>query len=179
MSDDTVPGAGRRAAAAVPIWALVFVAALFIITCLSVWAFVIVSRPTVSPATASAVFIIVTQPAAAASPTFDPLLATLGIPAPTAAIQLTSTIPPNTNPGFINLGSVVQVANTDGDPLKLRQQPSLSAEINYFALPSEVFKIESGPTIADGYTWWFLVDLVDGTKTGWAVENYLQATSAP
>jgi hypothetical protein len=179
MNDEATVPVGRRRSmgSGVPLWALVFIAAFFVITCLSVWAFVAVSRPTAPRATASAVFIVITQPAALAPPTFDPLLATLGIPTPTTALAITPTIPVNVNPGFINLGSIVQVANTDGDPLKLRQQPSLNAEINYFALPSEVFKVDNGPTIADGYTWWFLVDLVDGTKNGWAVENYLAVSN--
>jgi len=181
MNDETVPVARRRRAieASVPIWALAFVSSLFVITCLSLWAYVLVTRPTVPRATSSAVFVLITPPPTAGAPTFDPLLATLGVPTPTVVTEATATIPPNVNPGFINLGSFVQVANTDGDPLKLRQQPSLTAELNYLALPSEVFKVENGPTIADGFTWWYVVDPVNGTRNGWAVENYLQATTAP
>ncbi|MBM4423343.1 MAG: hypothetical protein FJ030_08120 [Chloroflexi bacterium] len=174
MNDDTVPVGRRRARdASIPIWALAFVAMLFVVTCLSLWAYIAVSRPTVPLATSSAVFIVITPITSPEAPTLDPLLATLTAAPPTA------TVPPNVNPGFINLGSFVQVVRTDGDPLKLRQAPSLTAEVNYLALPNEVLKVENGPTIADGFTWWFLVDLTNDTRNGWAVENYLQATTAP
>jgi hypothetical protein len=75
------------------------------------------------------------------------------------------------------LGVFVQVTGTGGVPLNLRQAPSLKSEIAYRAIENQVFKVENGPTIADGFTWWLLVDLVDKTRTGWAVENYLQPTS--
>jgi hypothetical protein len=180
MNDETIPSARqRRAQAAVPVWALVFISALFVVSCLSLWAFIVFTRPTVPKATSSAVFIVVTPIASAVPPTFDPLLATLGVPTPTSAIELTSTVPPVVNPGFINLGSYVQVVRTEGDPLKMRQQPSLSGDINYFALPSEVFKVQDGPVVADGFTWWYLVSPTDETRTGWAVENYLDATNGP
>lgn len=180
MNADTLPSQRRhRPPAAVPVWALVFLAALFSVTCLSLWAFIVFTRPTVPQATSSAVFIVVTPALTAPPPTFDPLLATLGVPPPTAAIELTSTVPPNVNPGFINLGSYVQVVRTDGDPLTMRQQPSLSGEVNYFALPSEVFKVQEGSVVADGFTWWYLVSPTDETRNGWAVENYLDATNGP
>lgn len=156
-----------------PLWALGFAAALFVASCLSVWAFVALTRPTVPRATATAVFILLTQ---AAAPTPDPLLAPLTATWTAAA---TPTVPPAVNPGLINLGGYVVIVRTDGDPLKLRQSPSLAAEVNYLALPNEVLKVANGPTIADGFTWWFLVDLNDDTRNGWAVENYLDATNGP
>jgi hypothetical protein len=140
------------------------------------WAFIAVVRPTVPRATSSAVFIVVTRPGSAGGPTLDPVLVTAVGP---TLEPPTPTVPPVVNPGFINLGSFVQVAHTEGDPLKLRQSPSLSAETNYLAVPSEVFKVENGPTIADGFTWWFVVDPIDGNRNGWAVENYLEATTGP
>jgi hypothetical protein len=175
--DETVPVARRRRSleATVPVWALGFVSLLCLVTCLSVWAFVLVTRPTIPRVTSSAVFIVVTRPASTGGAP-DPLVVTSVGPTPEAP---TPTVPPLSNPGFINLGSFVQVAHTEGDPLKLRQSPSLSAETNYLAVPNEVFRVENGPTIADGFTWWFLVDPLDGNRNGWAVENYLQATTGP
>jgi len=73
----------------------------------------------------------------------------------------------------------VQVTGTGGVPLNLRQSPSLKSDIAYRAVENQVFKVENGPTIADGFTWWLLVDLVDKTRTGWAVENYLQSVNKP
>ncbi len=176
MVDPAQPGAPRRSPrreASVPLWALVAVAAVFAVSCFSVWALVAVSRPTVPPATASAVFVIIAD---AATPTLDALVATLTVAAPDAA---TPTVPPNVNPGLINLGSYVQVVRTEGDPLKLRAGPTLNANVNYLAVPNEVLKVTNGPTIADGFTWWYLVDPTDETRNGWAVENYLAVTNGP
>lgn len=179
MSGETLPSARRRRPGpSVPVWPLIFLSALSIVTCLSLWAYIAFTRPTVARATSSAVFIVVTLPRTAGPGTQDPLLVTLtpgAVPGDTA----TPTVPANLNPGFINLGTVVEVAHTDGAPLKLRAAPSLNAEVNYLALPSEVFKVKDGPTVADGFTWWYLTDPIDGTRNGWAVENYLQATTAP
>ena len=172
MSDETRPVALRHAGDfSIPIWALVFISALFVMTCVSLWGFILITRPTVPQSTSAAEFIIITPLPTQGTPSAATLQPALEAP--------TATVPPNINPGFINLGIYVQVAHTDGDPLKLRQSPSLSAEVNYLALPSEVLKVENGPTIADGFTWWFLVDPVDNNRNGWAVENYLEATTAP
>lgn len=176
--DETVPVAPRRRSldATVPVWALGFASLLCLVSCMSLWAFILVTRPTVPRATSSAVFIVVTRPGVAGAGTPDPLVVTSIAPTPELA---TPTVPPLSNPGIINLGSFVQVAHTEGDPLKLRQAPSLTAETNYLAVPNEVFRVENGPTIADGFTWWFLVDPIDDQRNGWAVENYLQATTGP
>ncbi len=179
MLDHTQPTPPRRqpqsarAEASVPLWALGFAAALFAMACLSLWAYVVVTRPTVPRATSSPVFIVLTHSAAS---TPDLLSVTATFP---GGLAPTGTVPPVLNPGAINLGSYVQVVRTDGDPLKLRQAPTLNAEVNYLAVPNEVLKVINGPTIADGFTWWFLVDPVDDTRNGWAVENYLDATNGP
>jgi hypothetical protein len=177
--DSTGPVRTRRPGASVPLWALIFVSALFLVTCISLWVFITFTRPTVPAATSSAVFIVISPAVTPAPPTLDPLVPT-NTPDPNGTStdpNATPTVPVNLNPGFINLGTVVQVAHTDGAPLKLRAAPSLTGEVNYLALPSEVFKVQNGPTVADGFTWWYLVDPIDGTRNGWAVENYLEATS--
>ncbi len=177
MAEETQPGYSRRnriGQASVPLWALGFVAALLAVTCLSLWAIILVSRPALPRVTSAPEFIVVTfapAPAPGSTGAASTDLPTLEPP--------TATVPPNINLGSINLGSFVQVVRTDGDPLKLRQAPSLSGETNYLALPSEVLKVVNGPTIADGFTWWFLVDPTDENRNGWAVENYLEATTGP
>jgi hypothetical protein len=181
MSDDlTGPVRPRRSGASVPIWVLVFVSALFIVTCVSLWAFISFTRPTVPQATSSAVFIVVTPAFTAPPATLDPLVPTnTSAPGDPTQTDSTPTVPANQNPGFITLGAIVEVAHTDGAPLKLRAAPSLTGEVNYLALPSEVFKVQNGPTVADGFTWWYLVAPSDTTRNGWAVENYLAATTNP
>lgn len=162
--------APRREPASVPVWVLGFLAALFFVTCLSVWAVVAVTRPTSPRATASAVFVVLTKSLEATAAVGE---------TQSSAAEPTGTVPPAVNPGSINLGSYVQIVRTDGDPLKLRQAPTLSSEVNYLAVPNEVLRVANGPTIADGFTWWFLVDLTNDARNGWAVENYLDATNAP
>ena len=77
----------------------------------------------------------------------------------------------------INLGNSVAVVGTGGDGLRLRVGPGLQETPNYLALENEVLVVQSGPTIADGFTWWFLVDPTDDTRNGWAAENYLEVVS--
>ena len=96
---------------------------------------------------------------------------------PTAP-EATPTIPP-APAGFIVLGNYVQVVGTEGDGLRLRVGPGLQEPPNYLALENEVLVAQSGPTIADGFTWWFLVDPADDSRNGWAVENYLRVVNGP
>jgi hypothetical protein len=157
----------------VPLWSLGLIAAFFAVSCVSLWMYVILTRPTAPRVTASPMFVVVASTSAAAA-TATP--ASPSTKSPTSS-ALTPTVPPNLNSGSINLGVFVQVTGTGGVPLNLRQAPSLKSDIAYRAIENQVFKVENGPTIADGFTWWLLVDLVDKTRTGWAVENYLQPTS--
>jgi hypothetical protein len=121
------------------------------------------------------VVIVITPAYTQPPPTLDPFVPTntSGPGDGSTQTDATPTVPANPNPGFINLGTVVEVANTDGAPLKLRAAPSLTGEVNYLALPSEVFKVQNGPQVADGFTWWYLVAPSDASRNGWAVENYL------
>lgn len=163
----------RRRELTVPLWSLGLIAAFFAVSCLSLWMYVILTRPTAPRVTASPMFVVVAStPAVAVS---SPLPASTPTKSSTPS-ALTPTVPPNLNSGSINLGVYVQVTGTGGVPLNLRQSPSLKSDIAYRAIENQVFKVENGPTIADGFTWWLLVDLVDKTRTGWAVENYLQPT---
>jgi hypothetical protein len=180
MNGETVPvGRRRRPGATVPLWPLIFLSALSVVVCVSLWAYIAFTRPTAPQPTSAAVFIVVTPAGANGSATVDPLSTTLTPGAISGGNVVTPTVPANNNPGFINLGTLVEVAHTDGAPLKLRAAPSLTAEVNYLALPSEVFKVQDGPTVADGFTWWRLIAPSDQTRSGWAVENYLQASTSP
>lgn len=71
-------------------------------------------------------------------------------------------------------GDLVEVTGTGGEGLRLRNSPSLAGVINVLALENEVFEIKGGPTEADGYTWWFLVNPYDNQSQGWSVTNYLR-----
>ena len=166
----------RRRELSVPLWVLGLTAAFFAVSCISVWVFVMLTRPTALRVTASPIVVIVVSTSAPAASTPSGLATATR---PTTVSAPTPTIPPNLNSGSINLGVFVQVVRTGGVPLNLRQAPSLKAEIAYLAIANQVFKVDNGPSIADGFTWWLLVDPIDKTRTGWAVENYLQPTTKP
>lgn len=104
----------------------------------------------------------------------EPTLQDTHISTPT----LTSTSLPSTTVE-IDIGELVIVAGTDGDRLRIRTQPGLSSEIGFLAYENDVFQVENGPVEQDGYIWWFLVNPYDGSKSGWAVENYLRRMDNP
>ena len=81
---------------------------------------------------------------------------------------------------MVAVGAYVQVVGTgDAGFLNLRADASIEASVNYLAIENEVFQIQAGPTNADGFTWWYLVDPASNTRYGWAVQNYLQVVQPP
>lgn len=84
----------------------------------------------------------------------------------------TSSPPPSSTE--LAVGAFVSVAGTEGDGLRMRDQPGLSGTIIRLAVESEVFQIEDGPIDTDGYIWWYVVNPYDPQVTGWVVSNYLQ-----
>lgn len=69
---------------------------------------------------------------------------------------------------------LVEVYGTAGDGLRLRSGPSLDASINAMGMDNEVFEVRDGPSQADDYTWWYLVNPYDNSRQGWGVETYLR-----
>lgn len=114
-----------------------------------------------------------------------PALTVIAFPTatPTPTTTLTPTVPPEptatvTAPpaaGDLRLGGLVEIKGTEGDGLRLREQPNLGANIRFVALESEVFELQDGPRQQDGYAWWFLVNPYDTSKRGWGVSNYLRS----
>jgi hypothetical protein len=80
--------------------------------------------------------------------------------------------------GFL-IGELVEVRNTDGDALRLRSSPSLSASIVGLGSEFEVFEVRDGPVNADGYRWWFLASPYEDSKQGWAVGVFLEPLQTP
>jgi hypothetical protein len=159
------PGPGISAGY-IPWWVLLVVTALFGILFVISWAVVLAVREGNAPRPSPTAVVVVVFPTAGQPGSAGTLEVTL--PA-----QPTATIPPAPL-GDINLGNSVRVVGTGGDGLRLRVGPGLQETPNYLALENEVLVVQSGPTIADGFTWWFLVDPADDTRNGWAVENYLE-----
>ena len=87
--------------------------------------------------------------------------------------ETATPIPPTPLPGFFGVGGTVSVVGTGRDGLRLRETPSLGGRILLLALENEVFVVRDGPRESDGYTWWYLEGLIDQSRKGWGVQNYL------
>lgn len=104
-------------------------------------------------------------------------------PIPTSTI--TPTAAPTTSPGVptpsgdIAVGEYVQVKGTGGDGLRLHATAGVSSSVRYVAIESEVFLVKEGPSEADGYTWWLLVNPSTKNEVGWGVANYLSRVQNP
>lgn len=77
------------------------------------------------------------------------------------------------------IGAYVEVSGTGTEGLRFRSSPSKSGATLFIAMESEAFKIENGPEIADGYTWWYLSAPYDQNRSGWVVADYLTIISTP
>ena len=102
-------------------------------------------------------------------PTFTPT------PPPT---KLPST-PTEEIPAGIQIGSYVKIVGTDGDGLRMREEPSLNGKIIYLGLEDEIFLVVDGPEDQDGYLWWHLEAPLNKSKNGWAVSNFLLIDQNP
>jgi hypothetical protein len=98
---------------------------------------------------------------------------------PTPTLSLTLNTPTAQPPNGIQVGGFVQIADTEGEGLRLRRDPSLNGEIVYLGLEGEIFQVKGGPEDRDGYLWWQLVAPLNADRTGWAVSNYLEAAQGP
>jgi hypothetical protein len=81
--------------------------------------------------------------------------------------------------GEIKTGDYVQVAGTGGDGLRLHVTAGVSSKVNYVAIEAEVFLVKEGPSVVDGYTWWYLQDPYTSDAVGWGVANYLAVVQNP
>ena len=79
--------------------------------------------------------------------------------------------------GDLAVGNIVEVHGTQGQGLSLRREPGLSSMVDEYGLENEIFEIKGGPINADGYIWWFLVNIYNNSKQGWAVGVYLRETT--
>jgi hypothetical protein len=124
----------------------------------------------------------------APAPKGVPTAALYVIPAPTDTLPVptvvllptatpTSEVRPPPPAGVIAVGSYVEVTGTGTVGLRMRDNPGLSGETKFLGMDAEVFKITDGPREVDGYTWWHLVAPFDEARQGWAVANYLSATT--
>ena len=99
--------------------------------------------------------------------------ATIPVPTSTQAPPATST-PEIVTGTDIKINSLVQIFGTDGEGLNLRTEPSTGSSIQFLGYDLELFVVVDGPVYAEGYWWWFLETPVEHTRSGWAVEDYLE-----
>ncbi|UCF62399.1 MAG: SH3 domain-containing protein [Anaerolineaceae bacterium] len=125
-----------------------------------------------------------------ANPPVEPKLTVVSRPTPTPQVEITPTrfigteLPPSPTPPELperdfDHGQLVTVFGTGGDGLRLRREPDLDAAIGFLGMENEVFRVIDGPIEADGYLWWYLVNPYEGSKSGWAVANYLRSADEP
>ncbi len=100
-----------------------------------------------------------------------------GTPTPDQAFATPTGTPPAEVTGGIAVGMYVQIAGTDGEGLRLRTGPGITNEPRFLGMDAEVFKVQDGPKLADGYTWWYLVAPYDEKRSGWAASDYLTVVS--
>jgi hypothetical protein len=81
--------------------------------------------------------------------------------------------------GTNTIGSLVQVAGTGGDGLRLRVEPGLEEQVRFLGIEAEVFEVVDGPVELDGFVWYLLMTPIDEARRGWAVSNYLVTVQNP
>lgn len=78
------------------------------------------------------------------------------------------TITPSPPAPVLQVGGSALIANTEGRPLRGRQEPSLKSPVRVSFKEGEQVKIQEGPVQADGYTWW---RLEGSSGMGWSAER--------
>ncbi len=125
-----------------------------------------------------------------ANPPVEPVLTFVSRASSTPQVKITPTgtvgpeLPPTPTPPELperdfDHGQLVTVFGTGGDGLRLRKSPDLDADVGFLGLENEVFRVIDGPIDGDGYVWWYLVNPYEGSKSGWAVANYLRSADVP
>lgn len=152
----------------VPLWMLLFVAVIFMLSCGGVWTYILVTRPAaVRQATPTPMFVVIT-PERSITPM--PIQTPLQLD---SYEEPTATFPPPPAGSLIKPGVYIQIIGTE-DGLRLRYEPGLQSEVNYLAFDYEVFLVEDGPRQSDDLMWWYLVSQSDTKRNGWGAANYLQ-----
>jgi hypothetical protein len=124
-------------------------------------------------------------PTIAITPTFTHVLPTATL-VPTEAL---TPFPPTDTPvpptptalAEIAIGGWVKVVGTGDTGLSYRAGPGLENVRLKIVTDGAVLKVLDGPRESDGFTWWRLEEYVSGQPgvVGWAINEYLEPTSAP
>ena len=114
----------------------------------------------------------------------DAVITIIPVPTYTPTPIPTRTIIPVEDPTAtpetgIQLDGFVQISGTEGEGLRLRENPTLGASVAYVGLEGEIFSVIGGPVEGDGYLWWQLEAPLNQTRQGWAVSNFLKPAQGP
>ena len=110
---------------------------------------------------------------------WTPTPAPIPTAAPTDTPQPTPTaIAPPAASG-IAIGRYVQVVNTGGYGLSLREGPGGNYTRMDVALDGETFVVVDGPTAAGDSEWWQLRDPENEERVWWAAGNFLELVEQP
>ena len=101
---------------------------------------------------------------------------------PTPVPPTDTPLPPTpTVPVQITIDGWVKVAGAGAAGLSFRAGPGQENVRLKIITDGAVLKVLDGPREDGGFTWWRLEEYVDGQAgvIGWAIDNFLQPTSAP
>ncbi len=104
-----------------------------------------------------------------ASPTAIPIKASLTPSPPLPTVPPTLTLPP----GDFAIGETVKVVGVGDSSLNVRSAPGTDSTVKFRALDGETYVLKDGPQQASSDEWWFIQDLVDSSKGGWASRRFL------
>ncbi len=164
----------RRAQPTIPWWVLVAggLVVVLAIALLWVWAWQAMQANKEPPT------IAITPTFTPAPPTATPTSPSLPTPPPPTS----TPVPPTpTTPPQVAIGGWVKVIGSSDAGLSFRAGPGLENVRLKVLNDGAVLKVLDGPRESDGYNWWRLEEYVGGQAgvIGWAVEQFLEPTSAP
>jgi hypothetical protein len=176
--DETVPsrqaepgpsGATGDSRATIPlrVWALGFIMLLLMAALGGLWGLYLLRGHLAVNSPTPTLIIWTPTPAPIATPTASP----------TETPTSTPTIPPPAS--GIAVGRYVQVVNTGGYGLSLREGPGANYARMDVALDGETFVVVDGPTAAGDSEWWKLRDPENEEREWWAAGNFLESVEQP
>jgi hypothetical protein len=166
----------------IPWWGFaIVILAVAGITC-GLWGFVLWNRgdaATNAGPTPTPIFVVITAtPTLGPSGEKTPQPGDEGVPpsegGPAADVPIPGVTPTTETTIPIQVGRTVIVTGTEGDGLSIRQGPGLSFTTFFVGDEGQLFLVQDGPREADGYVWWYIVDLNDAELAGWSVDKYLE-----
>jgi hypothetical protein len=91
------------------------------------------------------------------------------LPASQRLAYATNTpLPPTPEPLALKKGAHAVIQNTNGNPLRVRVSPSMSAKVAAYMRDNEAVQVLEEPILADGFVWWQISGI---SGSGWSAEH--------